>query len=155
MSVIVDDIGTWLILGQVVPSVNDFVDFPVSSTNKSSQFRVSFLGDISRALSYCYIRQKYRGNIIYKWARFLPQENPQIIQIPLPTEFFNDSEGFREFAIMRRFFNYGYSSNSNILDYQIKLEQLLVTPSDLALPAFIPTDLISNLPNPEVLPETF
>ncbi|ELS04916.1 hypothetical protein Xen7305DRAFT_00046520 [Xenococcus sp. PCC 7305] len=87
---IVDDFGTWDLIGTLQPIYEEWIEYPDYSEALSQTTRLIFSGNVDDARSYAYIRVRYEitlDSAYGEWIRVYPKKQDEIILYPHPPEF--------------------------------------------------------------------
>ena len=87
---IVDDFGTWDVIGTVTPVYEQWLEYPDYTEALSATTRLIFNGNIEDARSYAYVRVRYEislDSVYGEWVRVHPKTQKELIIYPHPVEF--------------------------------------------------------------------
>jgi hypothetical protein len=150
MTALVDDLGLWVQLGEIVPSW-DWITFPVSTSTTNSIFRLTTLTDDFNAIkTFNYIRVVYLSSGTNfpdnRWQRFYPKEGSEIIDLNTnPLFLFSNVSRLIEVRKSSRWYGYRRPISDNL--YRLRLEEFVPFDNVLNNASNLPqlTDAINSL----------
>lgn len=123
-----DDIGIWNDLSSVVPSSKFWTKFPIVATGANDTIRIRFESqDFSKIKSFIWLRSRYQtanSDQVSQAIRIYPQQEKQIIQIPIPQDLQDRSVYFRAFEIKKQLRYRRYIGTASDINYLVFCEEL-------------------------------
>lgn len=120
-----DSIGVWNDLGSVEPQYRQWVKFPITATGGSDTLQINYTSPSWNKLnSYILIRPIYVQSIVGSARRVYPDQNGNLIEIPIPEDLrlrFVDFRSFEIKKVLRWRRGIGVTLDAN---YVVKLEEL-------------------------------
>lgn len=147
MTALIDDLGIWVQLGTIQPFW-DWIDFPVFFSTNTNVFRFTFLGDFSKINTFLYLRVIYFNsgtqNIGGKWIRLYPNQQSQIIELPINSMFLvNNFSKSIQVRKASRWYGYKIPISDNL--YTVTCEAFIPFPETI--------NAINNLPQIQAVVE--